>query len=120
MANLKGTISSLATESGGWRRWVGSFIFVGVALGATFFLITSFFPGYTLLERLETSYQFLWEHTTRRQFTDIMRENPWVFIIPGVSIIFVTGLLLPLKHWARALLAYVTFALGVIAGHVFW
>jgi hypothetical protein len=120
MANLKDSVSSLATESGGWRRWVGSLIFFGVALVATFFIVTSFFPGDTFMERLENSYQFLWENTTRVQFTDIMRENPWVFIIPGVSIILVTGILLPFKHWARALLVYVTFALGFIAGHVFW
>jgi len=120
MAKLKDTASSLVVESGGWRRWVGSLIFIGIALGATFLLITSFFPGDTFLERLGASYRFLWEHTTRRQFTDIMRENPWVFVIPGTSVILVTGLLLPLKYWARALLAYFTFALGFIAGHVFW
>lgn len=120
MSPLKDTVSFLAVESGGWRRWVVSFILVGVAIGATFLLITYFFPGDTFLDRLEASYRFLWEHTTRREFTDIMRERPWIFITPGVTIIFVTGLLLPLKHWARALLVYVAFAIGVVAGHVFW
>ena len=115
MAPLKDTV-----ELGTRRRWVVSFILVGVAIGATFLLITYFFPGDTFLARLESSYRFLWEHTTRRQFTDIMRERPWLFITPGVTIIFVTGLLLPLKYWARALLVYIAFAIGVVAGHLFW
>ena len=120
MAPLKDTASSLVVESGSWRRWVFSLILVGVVIGATFLLVTYFFPGITFLDRLEASYRFLWEHTTRRQFTDIMRERPWLFITPTVIIIFVTGLLLPLKYWARALLVYIALAVGVIAGHVFW
>jgi len=104
----------------GRRRWVVSFILVGAAIGATFLLITYFFPGDTFLDRLEASYRFLWEHTTRREFTDIMRERPWLFVIPGVTAIFVNGLLLPLKYWARALLVYIALAIGVVAGHLFW
>jgi hypothetical protein len=120
MAPLKDTALSLAVESGGWRRWVVSLIFIGVAIGGTFLLVTYFFPGVTFLDRLEASYRFLWEHTVRRQFTDIMRENPWLFITPAVIIIFVTGLLSPMKYWARALLVYIAFAIGFVAGHVFW
>jgi len=120
MASLRDTTSFLAVESGGWRRWVVSLFLIGVAIGATFLLVTNFFPGDTFLERLEASYRFLWENTTRRQFTDIMRERPWLFILPAVTIIFVTGLLAPLKYWARALLVYIVFAAGFVAGHVFW
>ena len=101
-------------------RWVVSFILVGAAIGATFLVVTYFFPGATFLDRLEASYRFLWEHTTRREFTDIMRERPWLFTIPGVTIIFLHGLLLPLKYWARALLVYVALAIGIVAGHLFW
>jgi hypothetical protein len=103
-----------------YGRWGVSFILVGVAIGSTFLLVTYFFPGDNFLDRLEASYRFLWEHTTRREFTDIMRERPWLFIIPGVTIIFINGLLMPLKYWARALLVYIALAIGVIAGHLFW
>jgi len=115
MAPLKDTVKSV-----GRRRWVVSFILVGVGIAATFLLITYFFPGNTFLDRLEASYRFLWEHTTRRQFTDIMRERPWLFITPGVTILFVTGLLFPLKYWSRALLVYIALAIGIVAGHLFW
>ena len=69
MAPLKDTVKSV-----GRRRWIVSFILVGVGIAATFLLITYFFPGNTFLDRLEASYRFLWEHTSRRQFTDIMRS----------------------------------------------
>ena len=120
MGKAKETLSSLAIESGGWHRWIVSLLLIGICIVVTFLLITYFFPGDTFLERLEASYRFLWEHTTRRQFTDIMREKPWLFIIPGVTIIFVTGLLLPLKHWGRAMLVYISLGMGFVAGHVFW
>ncbi len=115
MAPIKDTVKSVSR-----RRWVISFVLVGVGIAGTFLLITYFFPGNTFLDRLGASYQFLWEHTTRRQFTDIMRERPWLFIAPGVTILFVTGLLFPLKYWSRALLVYVALAIGIVAGHLFW
>jgi hypothetical protein len=113
-------ISESGENMSGRVRWVVSFILIGIAIGSTFLLITYFFSGDTFLDRLEASYRFLWEHTTRREFTDIMRERPWLFIIPGVNIILVNGLLMPLKYWARALLVYIALAIGVIAGHLFW
>ena len=115
MTPLKDTVKSVSR-----LRWVVSFILVGVSIAATFLLITHFFPGNTFLDRLGASYRFLWEHTARRQFTDIMRERPWLFIAPGVTILFVTGLLFPLKYWSRALLVYIALAIGIVAGHLFW
>jgi len=115
MAPLKDTIESVSR-----RRWIASFILVGVGIAGTFLIVTSFFPGDTFLDRLEASYRFLWENTTRRQFTDIMRERPWLLIFPGVTILFITGLLLPLKYWSRALLVYIAFGIGIVVGHVFW
>ena len=109
-----------AVELASRRRWIASFILVGVGIAGTFLIVTCFFPGDTFLDRLEASYRFLWEHTTRRQFTDIMRERPWLFIIPGVTILFITGLLLPLRYWSRAILVYIAFGIGIIAGHLFW
>ena len=120
MAIARGTASHLVVGSGGWRRWVFSFVLLGVTIAATFVLVTSFFDGDTFLKRLEAAYRVVWEHTTRRQFTDIMRERPWLLIVPGTSIIFVSGLLLPLRQWSQAVLVYVAFGIGVVFGHVFW
>ncbi len=101
-------------------RWIVSFVLIGLAIGATFLLVTSLFPGDSFLERLGSAYKVLWENTTQRQFTFIMRENPWLLIIPGGTIIFVSGLLLPLQYWARAGYVYLIFGIGFLAGHVFW
>ena len=101
-------------------RWIVSFILIGLGIGVTFLLVTSFFPGDSFLERLGAAYRVLWENTTQRQFTFIMRENPWLLIIPGGIIIFVSGLLLPLNYWARAGYVYLSFGIGFLGGHVFW
>jgi hypothetical protein len=120
MDSIAETSRHLIVESGGWRRWVFSFVLMGLAIIATFLVITSFFPGDTFLERLTNAYAVLWENTTQRQFTFIMREQPWLLIIPGVTLVFVTGLLLPLSQWARAFYVYLAFGIGFLAGHVFW
>ena len=110
----------LIKEKGGWRRWVVSFFLLGLAIAATFLVVTSFFPGETFLLRLEATYRVVWENTTQRQFTFIMRDHPWLLIIPGGSVIFVSGLVLPMSNWGRAGYVYLAFGIGVLAGHVFW
>lgn len=120
MGSVPETAEHLVVRSGGWRRWVFAFFVMGVAIAAPFLIITSFFPGDSFLARLEAAYGVLWENTTQRQFTLIMREEPWLLIIPGAALFFVTGLLLPLSHWTRAFLVYLAFGVGVVAGHVFW
>ena len=119
MATANGTISRLVVHSGGWHRWAFSFLLLGTAIAATFLLVASFFDGDTFLQRLEAAYRVVWENTTRRQFTDIMRERPWLLIIPGTTTIFVSGLLLPLRQWSRAVLVYAAFGIGFVFGHVF-
>jgi hypothetical protein len=99
MSSIVETCEHLVVGSGGWRRWVLSFVLMGLAIIAMFLAVTSFFPGDTFLARLDRVYGVLWENTTQRQFTFIMREEPWLLIIPGVALIFVTGLLLPLGPW---------------------
>ncbi len=110
----------LIHSRGGWRRWVISFVLIGLSIAATFLIVTSFFPGETFMVRLEAAYQVLWENTTQRQFTFIMRDHPWLLIIPGSVVIFVSGLLLPLNSWGRAGYVYIAFGIGFLAGHVFW
>ena len=105
---------------GGLRRWVQSLILIAIILVATFLVVTAFFPGDTYLGRLEAAYVVLWTNTTQNQFTDIMRERPWLYIIPAGGIIFVTGWQLPRRFWGRAIFAYVVFGIGFVGGHVFW
>ena len=102
------------------RRWTTSLAFIALILVATFFAVTALFPGDSYLDRLEEAYIVLWTNTTQRQFTDIMRENPHLYAIPAVGIVFLTGWQLPRKLWARALFAYVVFGIGFVGGHVFW
>lgn len=85
---------------------------------AAFWGITWFFPGDTFLDRLSASYQFLWSNTTREQFTDIMREKPWLYFAPTVLFTLIIGSWLPRNF--RALLVAVMYGLGFVGGHVFW
>ena len=110
----------LIHSRGGWRRWVISFVLIGLSIAATFLIVTAFFPGETFIVRLEAAYRVLWENTTQRQFTFIMRDHPWLLIIPGSAVIFVSGLLLPLNSWGRAGYVYLAFGIGFLSGHVFW
>ena len=102
------------------RRWVISLIVIALMSAATFLAVTSFFPGDTYVDRLGEAYVVLWTNTTQRQFTDIMREKPYLYLAPALSIIFLSGWQLPRRLWARAIFAYVVFGLGFVGGHVFW
>ena len=120
MNSLQQTCGHLIVRSGGWRRWLVSFFLLGLSIVATFLIVTSFFPGETFILRLEESYRVLWQNTTQRQFTFIMRDNPALLIIPGGTLIFTSGLLLPMTYWGRAGYVYLAFGIGFLAGHVFW
>lgn len=120
MNSIQRTCVHLIKDTGGWKRWLVAFVLVGLSIAATFLIVTSFFPGETFLVRLGAAYSVLWENTTQRQFTFIMRDNPWLLIIPGGTVIFVSGLLFPLTQWGRAGYVYIAFGIGVLAGHVFW
>jgi len=120
MSSQQSTTRHLVVGSGGWRRWLFSFVLIGLAIGATFLLVTSLFPGTSFIERLGEAYKVLWQNTTQRQFTFIMRDEPWLLIIPAVTLLFVSGSLLPLTYWSRAGYVYIAFGIGVMFGHVFW
>ena len=107
-------------ETGGLRRWVISLILIASILVATFLVVAAYFPGDTYLERLEEAYVVLWANTAQRQFTDIMRENPWTYVIPAAGIILGSGWLLPRKYYGRAVFTYIVFGIGFVGGHVFW
>ena len=102
------------------RKWLFFVLLVGVLVVATFVAIAATQPGDTFSDRLNTAYQRLVENTTGRQYTDLMRENPWLYLVPAIWILTIAGWLLPRKYWARAILLYITFGLGFVAGNVFW
>ena len=88
-------------DTGGLRRWIISLVLFGLVLAATFLAVTAFFPGDTYLDSLEAAYVVLWTNTTQEQFTDIMRENLWLYVIPAGGIVFLSGWQLPRKFWAN-------------------
>ena len=102
------------------RNWLYFVLIVGIFVGAAFFAVVATQPGETLLDRLNNAYQWLVSRTTGRQYTDLMRENPWLYVLPAVFVLTMGGWLLPRKFWGRAVFLYIAFGLGFLAGHVFW
>jgi hypothetical protein len=86
----------------------------------TFLAIAATQPGDTLLDRIHAAYQWLVENTTGQHYTELMRQNPWLYVVPAIWILIIAGWLLPRKYWGRAILIYIVFGLGFVAGHVFW
>ena len=111
---------SLVVHPGGWRRRLIAFALIGASIVVTFLLVTSFYPGVTFIDRLSEAYAAVWQPTTQRPFTFIMRDHPWLLIIPAVSITLSVGALTPLTNWGRAGAMYLALAIGVVLGHVFW
>ena len=109
------TLAIAAT--GGLRRWVVSLVLIGLLLGATFLAVTAFFPGDDYREKIRAAYVVLWTNTTQQQFTDIMRETPWLYIIPAGGIVFISGWQLPRKFYGRAIFMYIVFGIGFVGGH---
>ena len=105
---------------GNLRRWITFLVLVALVLGATFLIVTAYFPGETYMDRLQAAYVVLWTNTTQKEFTDIMRENAWVYVVPAAGIILVSGWQLPRIYWGRAIFAYIVFGIGFVGGHVFW
>jgi len=102
------------------RKWVYFVIVVGVFVAIAFVAIAATQPGGTFIERLKSAYEWLVSRTTGRQYTDLMRENPWLYFLPATFILTVGGWLLPRRYWGRAVFLYIAFGLGFLAGHVFW
>ena len=73
-----------------------------------------------MLDQVEALYKWLWQNTTGRPFTDMMQEEPLLFILPAVIVLGVTARALPRKYWARAVILYLGLGVGFVGGHVFW
>ena len=73
-----------------------------------------------MLGKIGAAYRWLWQNTTGQPFTDIMREDPWLFFVPAILVLAVTAWKLPRKYWARAVLLYMGLGVGFVGGHVFW
>ena len=69
---------------------------------------------------LASGYEWLWRNTTGRPYTYIMRDHPYLLLLPATAILSRLTRKLPLRYWAR--LVYLTLVAGVffLAGHVFW
>ena len=113
-------MASTLEETGGLRKWILSMVLIGLTVCATFLAATAFFPGDTYVEKIQAAYLDLWTNTTRRQFTVVMQENPWLYIIPAGGIVFISGWQLPRRYYGRAIFMYIVFGLGFVGGHVFW
>ncbi len=120
MNAITGTGGNLVVQAGGWRRRLFAFVLIGGSIVVTFLLVASFYPGETFVDRLREAYAAVWVPTTQRPFTFIMRDNPWLLIIPAISITLAVGSLTPLTYWWRAGAMYLALGIGVVLGHVFW
>ena len=109
-----------ARATGGLRRWLVSLVVVALLVVTTFLAVTALFPGDTYMDRLGAAYKVFWMNTTRKQFTLIMRENVWLYVIPAAGIVLISGWQFPRRYWARAIFAYMVFGIGFVGGHVFW
>ena len=107
-------------KSGGWRRRLFAFALICASIVVTFLLVTSFYPGETFIDRLGVAYAAVWQPTTQRPFTFIMRDNPWFLLIPAVAATLTVGSLTPLTYWWRAEAMYLALAIGIVFEHVFW
>jgi hypothetical protein len=103
-----------------FRRWIVSLFWGGVVVVIALWIPAALEPGDTYLERLEAAYRRLWTSTTGQQYTDMMRDNPWLLIVPAIVIIVFAGWILPRRYWGRAIMFYLTFGIGFLSGHVFW
>ena len=107
-------------DTGGLQRWLLSLAFITLILAVTFFIVTAYFPGDSYSEKLSDAYEFVWKNTTRTEFTDIMQDHPWTYVIPSIGILVISGWQLPRKYYGRAIFAYIVFGIGFVGGHVFW
>ncbi len=108
------------STTGGFGRWIVSMVVIALLLAGTFLAVTAFFPGETYADRLAAAYETIWKNTSRRQFTDIMRSEPWLYVLPAGGLVLVLGWQLPRRYWGRAILTYLVFFIGFVGGHVFW
>lgn len=95
-------------------------IIVAVLVIITLVLISGIVFGW-----LGPAYEWLWMTTTAwtgnpRPYTEIMRDNPWIYLVLAFALVIVPLVLLPRRVWNVLLAVYLTFWVGFLGGHVFW
>ncbi len=95
-----------------WAK-LGKVLFIcgGIALILGLGLI----PNWT-----QWTYECIWANTTGRPWTHVMRDNPYLLMIPAAVIVLWLARFLPLKYWARVLLMFSVFGIAFVSGHVLW
>ena len=120
VSNIPAKFPKLPTLRG-LRNWIYDLIFLLLVVAGIFYFVAAFGEGGTFLERLGDVYQTIINVTTDgTKWTDIMRENHLYLVAPGAAILVLLGWILPRTYTGRANLLFVTFAIGVVFGHVFW
>lgn len=66
------------------------------------------------------SYEWLWQNTTGRPYTHIMRDHGWMLLVPSIGLLAALTTWMPYRRWARVVLIDAVLAVGVVLGHVFW
>ena len=92
--------------------WQKMLIILGVP---TAIVVLGLIPGWT-----QSAYEWLWMNTTDEPYTFIMRRNPHLLFIPSFVLLAILAWCLPPRYWARILVMWATYALGLVAGHVVW
>ena len=105
----------------GLRNWIYDLLFLLFLVAGMFYFVAAFGEGGTFWERLGDVYTSIVNVTTDgTRWTQIMRENNLYLVLPGAAILVLLGWLLPRNYTGRANLLFITFAIGVVFGHVFW
>lgn len=81
----------------------------------TVIVLGGLFPGWT-----QSVYEWLWTNTAGEPYTYIMRRNPILLFLPSLAVLAVFAWCLPRRYWARVLLIWATYGMGLLAGHVVW
>ncbi|MFQ6027040.1 MAG: hypothetical protein ACE5Q6_06065 [Dehalococcoidia bacterium] len=102
-------------------NWIYELGFVLIIVAAIFIFFALFGEGGTFIERLASTYGQIVDATTDgEKWTHIMRRHNLYLIIPAGAVLFLVGWLAPRNYTGRANLLVLTFAIGFLAGHVFW
>ena len=87
-------------------------VFVFLLLGAVAFLGISGVLG--------DVYRSLFEFYPGRQWTYVMRDNRWYFLIPALGLLIFVFTVLKRERWLTIASLLAIFMAGFLGGHVFW
>ena len=120
MSRIPDSVPKLPTLRG-LGNWIYDLVFLLLVVAGIFYFVAAFGEGGTFQERLEDVYQTIINVTTDgTKWTDIIQENHVYLAVPGAVVLVLLGWILPRTYTGRANLLLVTFAIGVVFGHVFW